>query len=114
LITLGAVLDNIRECYKGSHEEESFKQGKLIEHFVAAPPARYAACLEGVHRNIATYYFQKFRELVASPHSSDSKKACCGKTEIDESYLGEARNINRRSGALEKLLSCIWPIKALG
>ena len=41
------------------------KQGRLIEHFVAETTARTDARPCGVHRNTATNYFLRLREIIA-------------------------------------------------
>jgi len=44
---------------------------RLAEHFVAGTPARTAAELIGIHRNSATFFFHRLREVIAS-HLDDS------------------------------------------
>ena len=44
----------------------SYKQAKLIEHFVAGTTARTAASLVGVNKTTAAYYFHRLRELICA------------------------------------------------
>src|SRR5258705_9131677 len=39
---------------------------RLLEHFVAGTPARTAAELIGIHRNSATLFFHRLREVIAA------------------------------------------------
>ena len=43
----------------------SYKQGRLIEHFVAGTTARTASSLCGVNRKTAAFYFYRLREIIA-------------------------------------------------
>ena len=52
-----------------------YKQGHLIEHFVAGTIARTAASLCWVHRNTAAYYFLRLREIIAYELEAESE-AC--------------------------------------
>ena len=42
-----------------------YKEGRLVEHFVAATTARTAASLCGVNRKTAALYFLRLREIIA-------------------------------------------------
>jgi len=82
------------------------QQKRLIEHFVAGSTARTAASLVGVHKNTATFYFHRLREMVAR-HCAESTPFC-GEIEVDESYFGGARKGKRGRGAAGKVpvLAC--------
>jgi len=41
-----------------------YKQGRLLEMFVAGATARTAADLVGVHRNTTAYYFHRLRMII--------------------------------------------------
>ena len=42
-----------------------YKQGRLVEHFLAGTTARTAASLCGVNRKTAALYFLRLREIIA-------------------------------------------------
>lgn len=42
-----------------------YKQGRLVEHFVAGTTARTTASLCGVNRKTAALYFLRLREIIA-------------------------------------------------
>ncbi len=42
----------------------SYKQQRLLGHFVAGTPARTAADLVGINKNIASLYFHRLRLLI--------------------------------------------------
>ena len=42
-----------------------YKQGRLVEHFIALTTARTAASLCGVNRKTAALYFLCLREIIA-------------------------------------------------
>lgn len=44
----------------------SYKQSRLIEHFVAGTAARTAASLVSVNKSSAAYYFHRLRELICA------------------------------------------------
>ena len=54
-----------------------YKQGRLIEHFVAGTAAR----LCGVHRNTAAYYFPRLREIIAYELEAESEEMFSGEIE---------------------------------
>ena len=68
-------------------------QRQLIEHFVAGTPARTVADLIGVHRNTATLYYRKLREVIAQRVEDQSPFA--GEVELDESYFGSQKSGKR-------------------
>ena len=59
-------------------------QRHLIEHFVAGTPARTATELVGVHRNTATLYYRKLREVIAQ--KVEDLSPVTDEVELDESY----------------------------
>ena len=63
----------------------SYKQARLIEHFVAGTTARTAASLVGVNKNTAAYYFHRLRELICA--AIDDETPFHGEIEVDESYF---------------------------
>ena len=77
-----------------------FKQGRLIEHFVAGTTARAAAQIVGVQPNTAISFFMRLRHLIAG------KLPCyemSGEVEADESYFGGIRKGKRGRGAAGKV-----------
>jgi len=79
----------------------SYRQSKLIEHFVAGTPARTAAELVGVNRNTAILFYRKLREVIAERIEDESHMS--GEIEVDESYFGGARKGKRGRGAAGKV-----------
>ena len=79
------------------------KQDKLIEHFVAGKTARCAGKLIDVHRNTASYYYHRLRELIAHHQEQEALSVIDGEVEIDESYFGGARKGQRGRGASGKI-----------
>ncbi len=49
-----------------------YKQGRLVEHFVAGTAARTAASLCGVNRKTAALYFLRLREIIAYELEAES------------------------------------------
>ena len=80
-----------------------YKQGHLIEHYVAGTTARTAASLCGVHRNTAAYYFLRLREIIAYELEAESEAMFGGEIEVDESYFGGRRKGKRGRGAAGKI-----------
>ncbi len=81
----------------------SYKQLRLMEHFVAGTPARTAADLVGVHRNSAIRFFHKLRCVIAYKQQKRSAQFC-GEIEADESYFGGVRKGKRGRGAAGKTI----------
>ncbi len=73
----------------------SYKQDRLMEHFVAGTTAR----LVGVHRNPAALYFHRRREVIARQLEAESSAMFDGEVEVDESYFGGVRKGRRGRGA---------------
>ncbi len=71
----------------------SYKQSRLIEHFVAGTTARTAAALVGVNKSTAAYYFHRLRELICA--AIDDETPFHGEIEVDESYFGGKRKGKR-------------------
>ena len=80
-----------------------YKQGRLVEHFVAGPTARTAASLCGVNRKTAALYFLRLREIIAYELEAGSNNMCGGEVEVDESYFGGRRKGKRGRGAAGKI-----------
>ena len=80
-----------------------FKQGRLVEHFVAGTTARTAASLCGVNRKTAALYFLHLREIIAYELEAESTAMFGGKIEADESYFGGRRKGKRGRGAAGKI-----------
>ncbi|PYD76373.1 IS1595 family transposase [Novacetimonas pomaceti] len=76
-------------------------QKRLLEHFVAATPARNAAELVGVDRKTATLYYRKLREIIAEQIAH--KMPVSGGIEVDESYCGGHRKGKQGRGAAGKV-----------
>ncbi|MBC6427702.1 MAG: IS1595 family transposase [Cellvibrionales bacterium] len=79
-----------------------FKQGRLIDHFIAGATARTAARLVGVHRNSAALYFHRLRQIIAVQTETESAAMFGGEVEVDESYFGGQRKGKRGRGAAGK------------
>ena len=79
----------------------SYKQARLIEHFVAGTTARTAASLVGVNKSTAAYYFHRLRELICA--AIDDETPFHGEIEVDESYFGGKRKGKRGRGAAGKV-----------
>jgi transposase len=80
-----------------------FKQGRLVEHFVAGTTARTAASLCGVNRKTAALYFLRLREIIAYELEAESAAMFGGEIEVDESYFGGRRKGKRGRGAAGKI-----------
>ena len=78
----------------------AYKQGRLIEHFVAGLTARAAAEIVGVQVNTATRFFMRLRQLIAGKLPSYQ---LCVEVEADESYFGGVRKGKRGRGAAGKV-----------
>ncbi len=81
----------------------SYKQLRLLEHFVAGTPARTAADLVGIHRNSAIRFFHKLRCTIFTIQQERAAQFC-GKVEVDESYFGGVRKGKRGRGAAGKTI----------
>lgn len=79
-----------------------FKQGHLVEHFVAGTTARTAASLCGVNRKTAALYFLRLREIIAYELEAESAAMFGGEIEVDESYFGGRRKGKRGRGVAGK------------
>ncbi len=78
----------------------SYKQQRLLGHFVAGTPARTAADLVGINKNIASLYFHRLRLLI---YQNDENAGLFeGEVEVDESYFGGRRKGKRGRGAAGK------------
>lgn len=79
----------------------TYRQFKLVEHFVAGTPARTAAELVSVNRNTAILFYRKLREIIAARIEDVSHLS--GEIEADESYFGGVRKGKRGRGAAGKV-----------
>ncbi len=80
-----------------------YKQDRLIEHFMAGTTARTAACLCGVNRKTAAFFFHRLRQVVALELEAESAAMFGGEIEVDESYFGGKRKGRRGRGAAGKI-----------
>ncbi len=80
-----------------------YKQGRLVEHFVAGTTARTAASLCGVNRKTAALYFLRLREIIAYELEAETANMLGGEIEVDESYFGGKRKGKRGRGAAGKI-----------
>ena len=80
-----------------------YKQGRLVEHFVAGTTARTAASLCGVNGKTAALYFLRLREIIADELEAESGPMFGGEIEVDESYFGGRRKGKRGRGAAGKI-----------
>ncbi len=81
----------------------AYKQGRLVEHFVAGTTARTASALCGVNRKTAAFYFLRLREIIAHELEAESGALFGGEIEVDESYFGGKRKGKRGRGAAGKI-----------
>lgn len=79
-----------------------FQTDRLLEHFVAGTPARTACLLTGVHRNSATAFYRRLREVIAARLAEEALELA-GEVEVDESYFGGVRKGKRGRGAAGKV-----------
>ena len=79
------------------------KQERLIEHFISGSTARCTACLVGINKNSAAYYFHRLREIIAYELEAQSGDVFDGEIEVDESYFGGTRKGKRGRGAAGKV-----------
>jgi transposase len=81
----------------------SYKQDRLIEHFVAGTTARCASRLVGVNFKTGAYYFHRLRKLIAYRCAQESHEFFDGEVEVDESYFGGHRKGKRGRGSAGKV-----------
>ena len=81
-----------------------YKQGRLVEHFVAGTTARSAVSLCGVNRKTAALYFLPRREIIAYELEAETADMLGGEIEVDESYFGGKRKGKRGCGTAGKYL----------
>ena len=82
----------------------SYKQDRLIEHFVAGTTARCAAPLVGVNLKTAAYYYLRLREIIVLKLEQECHEVFGGEIEVDKSYFGGRRKEKRGRGAVGKVL----------
>jgi len=81
----------------------SYKQGRLIEHFVSGSTARTAACIVGVNKSTAAYFYLRLREIIALELDQECHEVFDGEIEVDESYFGGRRKGKTGRGAAGKI-----------
>jgi transposase len=81
----------------------SYKQLRLLEHFVAGTTARTAATLVGVNKSTSAFYFHRLRELIYLQCEASLSEQFAGEIEVDESYFGGSRKGLRGRGAAGKV-----------
>jgi len=79
----------------------TYKQDRLIEHFVSGSTARTAAKLIHVNKTTAAYYFRRLRKIIAIECKNEALLS--GEFEVDESYFGGRRKGKRGRGAAGKV-----------
>ena len=79
----------------------TYKQDRLIEHFVSGSTARTAAKLVKVNKTTAAFYFHRLREIIAL--EIENELLLSGEFEVDESYFGGRRKGKRGRGAAGKV-----------
>lgn len=57
----------------------SYKQDRLIEHFVAGTTARTASALCGVNRKAAAFFFHRLREVICVELQAESETMFAGR-----------------------------------
>lgn len=82
------------------------QQGRLIDYFVAGATARAASEVVGVNVKVATAFYLRLRQLIASKLPSYELS---GEVEADESYFGGRRKDRRGRGAAGKVYTAIIP-----
>ena len=65
-----------------------FKQGHLVEHFVAGTTARTTASLCGVNLKTAALYFVRLLEIIAYELEAETADMFGGEIDVEESYFG--------------------------
>ena len=78
-----------------------YKQGRLIELFIAGATARIASSLVCVNKSTASYYFHRLRLLIYE--NNNDSEFLEGEIEVDESYFGGRRKGKRGRGAAGKV-----------
>ncbi len=81
----------------------SYKQGRLIEHFVSGSTARIAASIVGVNKSTSAYYYHRLREIISYELEKSGAEIFGGEIEVDESYFGGKRKGQRGRGAAGKV-----------
>lgn len=81
--------------------ESENQQLRLLELFVAQATARTVSELVGIHRNSATLYYHKLRQLIVVKMGEAEPEMAV--FECDESYFGGARKGRRGRGAAGKV-----------
>ena len=68
-----------------------YKQGRLVEHFVAGTTARTAASLCGVNRKTAALYFLRLREIIAYKLEAETADLFAGVIDMNRSFPTRTR-----------------------
>ena len=77
----------------------TYKQGRLIEHFVSGSTARIASSIVGVNKSTAAYFYHRLRQIIAYELEKEGAEIFVGEIEVDESYFGGHRKGRRGRGA---------------
>jgi transposase len=80
----------------------SYKQDRLLEHFISGSTALTAASLCGVNRKTAAFFFLRLLEIIALELEAENEAMFSGEIEVDESYFGGNRKGKRGRGAAGK------------
>ncbi len=81
----------------------TYKQGRLIEHFVSGSTARIAASIVGVNKSTAAYFYHRLRQIITYELEKEGLEIFDGEIEVDESYFGGKRKGQRGRGAAGKV-----------
>lgn len=82
------------KAFKSRSENQTLR---LCEHIVAGTPARTAADLVGVNKNVAAMFHHRLRQIMVARIKDES--LIQGEGEIDESYIAGRRRGKRGRGA---------------
>lgn len=74
---------------------------KIMKHFVAGTTARTAAELLNLNRNTVRLFFHRLRVLITEKQNANINFS--GEIEVDESYFGGKRKVQRGRGAAGKV-----------
>ena len=77
----------------------TYKQGRLIEHFVSGSTARIASSIVGVNKSTAAYFYHRLRQIITYELEKEGAEIFDGEIEVDESYFGGHRKGRRGRGA---------------
>ena len=81
----------------------SYKQDRLIEHFVPGSTARTATSMVGVNKSTSAYFYHRLSEIIAYELEQESHAIFDGEIEVDESYFGGRRKGKRGRSVAGKI-----------